>query len=132
MNIDSRDKIDFGKTDVSTLFIKLFIPTLLSLLFGGLLNLADGIFVGRGVGSDALAAVNVAAPIFMIGTATALLFGSGVSVVAAIHLSHNNIKAANINITQALTVSSFIMCIVAIIIILFPDTIDIFLEGKVA
>lgn len=130
MNIDSRDKIDFGKTDVSTLFIKLFIPTLLSLLFGGLLNLADGIFVGRGVGSDALAAVNVAAPIFMIGTATALLFGSGVSVVAAIHLSHNNIKAANINITQALTVSSFIMCIVAIIIILFPDTIVHLFGGK--
>ncbi len=70
-----RDSIDFGKENIPRLFLKLFVPTLLGLLFGAMLNLADGIFVGQGVGSDALAAVNVAAPVFMIGTGTALLFG---------------------------------------------------------
>ena len=70
-----RDSIDFGKENIPRLFLKLFVPTLLGLFFGAMLNLADGIFVGQGVGSDALAAVNVAAPVFMIGTGTALLFG---------------------------------------------------------
>ena len=59
-----RDALDFGRMNIPRLFIKLFVPTLLGLLFGALLNLADGIFVGRGVGSDALAAVNIAAPLF--------------------------------------------------------------------
>ena len=125
-----RDEIDFEKTDVSRLFFKLFVPTLLGLLFGGLLNLADGIFVGRGVGSDALAAVNVAAPVFMLATGTALLFGSGVSVVAAIHLSHGNIKAANINVTQALTVSVALLVVLALLCVFCPAVIAHLFGGE--
>lgn len=68
-----RDSIDFAKENIPRLFLRLFVPTFLGLLFGAMLNIADGIFVGQGVGSDALAAVNVAAPIFMIGTGTVLL-----------------------------------------------------------
>ena len=68
-----RDALDFGRMNIPRLFIKLFVPTLLGLLFGALLNLADGIFVGRGVGSDALAAVNIAAPLFLVATGLALV-----------------------------------------------------------
>lgn len=60
---DNRDALDFGTMNVPRLFVKLFIPTLMGLIFSAILNLADGIFVGKGVGSDALASVNVAAPI---------------------------------------------------------------------
>ena len=116
-----RDALDFGRMNIPRLFIKLFVPTLLGLLFGALLNLADGIFVGRGVGSDALAAVNIAAPLFLVATGLALMFGAGVSVVAAIHLSRGNQKAASINVTQALTVSVFLMTIVCIVVYLFPE-----------
>ena len=41
--------------NVPRLFVKLFIPTLMGLIFSAILNLADGIFVGKGVGSDAVA-----------------------------------------------------------------------------
>ncbi len=82
-----RDAIDFGRTSVPQLFVWLFIPTLTGLLFGSLLNVTDGIFVGRGVGSDALAAVNIVAPLFLLTTGVVLMFASGVSIVAAIHLS---------------------------------------------
>ncbi len=116
-----RDSIDFAREDIPRLFLRLFVPTLLGLLFGAMLNIADGIFVGRGVGSDALAAVNVAAPIFMIGTGTALLFGSGVSVVVAIHLSHGNYKAANINVTQAFTIATALMLVAALLVGFFPE-----------
>lgn len=115
-----RDSIDFAKENIPRLFLRLFVPTFLGLLFGAMLNIADGIFVGQGVGSDALAAVNVAAPIFLIGTGTALLFGSGVSVVVAIHLSHGNFKAANINVTQAFTISTALMLVAALLVGFFP------------
>ena len=104
-----RDSIDFARMDVSTLFRKLLIPTVLGLVFSAAFVITDGIFVGRGVGSDALAAVNITAPVFMITAGIGLMFGVGASVVAAIQLSRGKRKVAGINITQALVVSSLLM-----------------------
>ena len=96
-----RDSIDFGKSRIDPLFNSIFYPTLLSMVFASFFTVADGIFVGQGVGSNALAAINIVSPLFLITTGIALMFGVGVSVVASIHLSQGNNKAANINITQA-------------------------------
>ena len=111
-----RDSIDFGTTRIGPLFRGIFYPTLLSMVFTSLLTVVDGIFVGQGVGSDALAAVNIVAPLFLITSGLALMFGVGVSVIASIHLSQGNLKAANINVTQALVVSPLLMLILAIIL----------------
>ena len=96
---DNRDALDYGEMRVSKLFYKLFFPTLLGLLSSVLLNLADGIFVGQGVGSNALAAINI---------------------VAAVHLSKGNRKAANINVTQAFTVGLLLMLTIVVIVNVFP------------
>ena len=96
-----RDSIDFASMSVGRLFRKLFFPTLLGMVFSALFIITDGIFVGRGIGSDALAAVNITAPIFLVNTGMALMFGIGASVVASIHLSHGKLKVARINITQS-------------------------------
>ena len=82
-----KDSIDFGKMDVSKLFVKLLIPTVMGMVFSAIFIITDGIFVGKGIGSDALAAVNITAPLFLINTGVALMFGIGASVVASIHLS---------------------------------------------
>ena len=111
-----RDSIDYGKSKIEPLFHSIFFPTLLSMVFASLFTVADGIFVGQGVGSDALAAINIVAPLFLMTTGIALMFGVGVSVVASIHLSHGNNKAANINVTQAFEVASLLMTVFAIII----------------
>ena len=54
-----KDSIDFGSMNISTLFRKLLIPTVLGMVFSALFVITDGIFVGKGIGSDALAAVNI-------------------------------------------------------------------------
>ena len=93
-----KDSIDFGSMDISTLFRKLLVPTVLGMVFSAIFVITDGIFVGKGIGSDALAAVNITAPLFMIATGIGLMFGVGGSVVASIYLSQGKRKAANINI----------------------------------
>lgn len=118
---DNRDALDFGTMNVPRLFVKLFVPTLMGLIFSAILNLADGIFVGKGVGSDALASVNVAAPIFLVSTGIALLFATGVSIVAAVHLAQGKKKAASINVTQAFTVPAFILLLFSLAIFFFPS-----------
>lgn len=127
---DNRDALDYGEMRVPKLFRALFFPTLLGMVSMVLLNLADGIFVGRGVGSDALAAVNIAAPMFQIATGIALMFGSGVSVVAAVHLSKGNLKAANINITQAFTMGLLLMAFTLVLINVFPRQTCILFGGS--
>ena len=87
-----KDSIDFGSMNISTLFRKLLIPTVLGMVFSALFVITDGIFVGKGIGSDALAAVNITAPLFMIAAGIGLMFGVGASVVASIHLSQGNAK----------------------------------------
>ena len=114
-----RDSIDFGKSRVEPLFHSIFYPTLLSMVFASLFTVADGIFVGQGVGSNALAAINIVAPLFLITTGIALMFGAGVSVVASIHLSKGNNRAANINITQAFEVATLLITILAVTIYFF-------------
>ena len=109
-----RDRIDFGKAKIEPLFHSIFFPTLLSMVFASLFTVADGIFVGQGVGSNALAAINIVAPMFLITTGISLMFGVGVSVVASIHLSQGNNKAADLNVTQALEVGSLLMFLVTV------------------
>lgn len=41
-SMSERDSIDFGKTDISRLFVKIFLPTLASLMFGASVYVADG------------------------------------------------------------------------------------------
>lgn len=108
-----RDSIDFALQPVPLLFHRLLVPTLLGMVFNMAFILTDGIFVGHGVGPEGLAAINLVGPLMMLITGTGLMFGIGSTVVAAIHLSHNNVKAARINVTQAYiasTVISFLMC----------------------
>lgn len=97
-----RDAIDFGADSIPALFRKILVPTLLGMLCMSVMTTIDGVFVGHGVGSDALAAVNIFAPFWFIMSAIGLMFGIGCSVVASVHLSQGNVKAANINMTQTL------------------------------
>ena len=82
-----RDSIDFGKSRIDPLFNSIFYPTLLSMVFASFFTVADGIFVGQGVGSNALAAINIVSPLFLITTGIALMFGVGVSVSCGQHPS---------------------------------------------
>ncbi|MBQ8721850.1 MAG: MATE family efflux transporter [Paludibacteraceae bacterium] len=114
-----KDEIDFKNEPLGRLFAKIFVPTLLGMLSGAALNIADGMFVGLGIGSDALAAVNIVAPMYLLSSDVGLMFGTGASVVAAIHLSKGKIRTANINISQSIYVSMLIMAIVSVATFIF-------------
>ncbi|MDL2255901.1 MATE family efflux transporter [Parabacteroides sp. OttesenSCG-928-G06] len=105
---------------IGTLFRKQLVPTVLGMVFSALFIITDGVFVGRGIGSDALAAVNIAAPLFVFAAGLGLMFGMGGAIVASINLSRNKEKVANINATQSVIVSSLIMLAVSLVVILFP------------
>jgi len=114
-----RDSLDFKTMKVGSLFTKQLLPTMLGMIFSALFVITDGIFVGRGVGSDALAAVNIAAPLFVFAAGLGLMFGMGGAIIASINLAKGKEKVANINATQSVVVSSVIMLLVSLFVICF-------------
>lgn len=119
----NRDKLDFGSEKIGKLFRAMFFPTLVAMAFNSVLNLCDGMFVGHGVGSDALAAINIVAPIFLVCMGIGLMFGIGASVIGGIRLSENNDKAARIIITQALIVGVIVFILITMVCWLFSDQV---------
>lgn len=114
-----RDKLDFGKDNINKLFRAMFFPTLIGMVFNSILNLCDGMFVGHGVGSNALAAINIVAPLFLLCAGIGLMFGIGASVIGSIRLAENNVKAARIVMTQAYIAGTVIFGIVILVSLLF-------------
>lgn len=60
-----------------------------------LFTIVDGVFVGRGIGSDALGAVNIALPLVMIAMAVNMLTCIGGVTVAAIRFGRGDTAGAN-------------------------------------
>lgn len=106
-----RDSIDLGTVKIPRLFRLYLIPTLLGMLSLCAVTATDGIFVGRGVGSDALAAVNICIAPTMVIMGICMMLGVGASVVSSIHLASGNVKAARLNITQALAAAMLVVAV---------------------
>ena len=112
-----RDSIDFSSSDVGKLFRRFLFPTVMGMVFSAVFVITDGIFVGRGIGSDALASVNIVAPLFTLGTGLGLMFGMGGSVVASINLAQGKRRVAEINITQSLVLPALLIALLSALLI---------------
>jgi len=103
--------IDLGTEKVSKLFRSYFVPTLLGMLSLSAVTALDGVFVGHGIGSDGIAAVNICVPLLMVFTGVGLMSGAGASVAASILMSRGKMRAVRINVTQSVlfvTMFSFV------------------------
>ena len=85
----SEKEVRFGK------LLRYIIPTYLTSLFNTVYTIIDGIFVSAYVGTDALAAINIVYPIVNVLTGIALIFATGGSAVAALHIGGNRKKDAD-------------------------------------
>ena len=68
---------DLIQTEPGVLFRRYFLHSLLSTVMTAAFVLCDTIFIGRGVGSDGLAALNIALPCYTLMTAFAQMLGAG-------------------------------------------------------
>lgn len=74
-NINQKNPLAVEKT--GRLIARFAIPAIISMLVSSLYNIVDQIFIGQGVGMLGNAATNIAFPISIICTATALFLGIG-------------------------------------------------------
>ena len=73
----------FLTAPIGRLFLSIALPMAVVMSMGGILNVVDGVFVGRFIGAEALAAVSLAFPAVMLMSALATLAGGGMSSLLA-------------------------------------------------
>ncbi|MDE6693888.1 MAG: polysaccharide biosynthesis C-terminal domain-containing protein, partial [Muribaculaceae bacterium] len=115
--------LDYSQGKIGTLFMKIFIPTLLGMISTALITIIDGVFVGQGVGPDGIAAVNIIAPIYMVATGFGLMFGIGASVIAGMALAEGNRQRTDRVVSQSFAVVTVIMLLLIAVVLLCPQRV---------
>lgn len=95
--------------------IKYVVPTMLGSVSFFLFTIIDGIFVGRGVGTNALGAVNLMMPFVMVVNALFQLATIGGVTVVAIRFGRKDDAGANAAFMHALTgalIISAVLCLI--------------------
>ncbi len=91
-----KKKIDLHKDPIRKLFFYYFIPLAFSMISLSTYSMIDGMFVGKKLGKEAIAAVNIAWPIFPGLIAYELLFGFGAASIVGYFLGQNKTHRARL------------------------------------
>lgn len=110
-------------TTRSKKFVTYVVPTVLGQVSFLLFTIIDGIFVGQGVGTNALGAVNIVMPFVMIVNAVFMLTSIGGVTISAVRFGRGDIEGAN----QAFMNAMFFNTVFAVIL----SAIGIFFKAPI-
>ncbi len=108
-----------GKEKILKLIFKFSIPAVAGMAVNALYNVIDRIFVGRGVGSDALSGIAVTMPLMLTIMAFAMLVSIGTAVRVSIKIGEKKIEEAENIIGNAFTLSVIIGLALTVICFIF-------------
>ena len=99
------------------------LPTIVGMLVSSLYNVIARIFVGRGIGSLAIAATTVAFPIMIMLMAVSLLIGVGATALISLKLGEQKKDEAEKVAGNAMTMLILLPAILAVLFLLFTEPI---------
>lgn len=118
-----KNEKNLREKNIKKLFWQYAIPSVGMMIVMSVYFMVDSVFIGRGIGSDALAGLYLTIPFLMIGTTFTMSLAIGASIVISIYLSNKKYHEAS-NIFSTLF---FINVLIALFFILlaffFSDNI---------
>lgn len=108
-------------------FFRFMVPSILSMWIFALYSMVDGIFVSRGVGEYALAAVNLSMPFTIFMFSIGLLLATGSSTLINIFLGEGKPEKASNTFNQNLAILIVIGVVITIVTRLNLDRLAVFL-----
>ena len=88
------ERAELGRAAIGKLLIKMSIPATFAMIVNGLYNLVDTIFIGRGVGTEAIGGLALAFPAQMIIMGFGISIGQGAASVVSRNLgAENDVRA---------------------------------------
>lgn len=108
-NMKNTTELAEGK--IRPLMRKYFIPAFVGVVVNSLYNIVDRIYIGQGVGAEALSGVSVIFPIMLIMMGFSMLIGIGAGVMVSISLGRRDIPRAE----KTLGTSVVLMVVVSLL-----------------
>lgn len=112
---------------VRQLFYQYLIPAICATMVTSVYVLADTIIIGKGIGIEAMAALNIVLPLFNIFFGTGLLFGVGGSVLMSIARGRGEMQAGHRYFTVAVLLNVTACVLYTAIFLLYIEKIARFL-----
>lgn len=94
---------DLGVKSISKLLAQYSIPAIIASVATSLYNIIDSIFIGRGVGTMAIAGLAITFPLMNLVTAFCMLISAGGAAISSIFLGQKNYNRATDVINNVLT-----------------------------
>jgi putative MATE family efflux protein len=112
---------ELGEGRIGPLIARFALPSIIGMVVSALYNIVDRVFIGRGVGSLALAGVTVAFAFQLVQIAFAVLVGVGASALISISLGEGNKEKAERVLGNGFALNMAISLAMAILGIVFLD-----------
>ena len=112
-----------GNESVGKLLWQYSIPAIVGIVVMSLYNIIDRIFIGQGVGSDAIAGLAITFPVMNLSTAVGTLVGAGAAARISIVLGQNDKRKAELILGNSLVLTLLFGFIYILIFAIFLDDI---------
>lgn len=126
------EKTDLLDRNIKKTFFKYLIPSVGGMLGVSLYVLGDTMVVGRGLGDQGLAALNVSIPIINVFNGLGLLFGIGGATALSISRGRKQYKDVNNIFSKSMLMAGMVGLVLTLVGIFFLDELCYFLGASEA
>jgi putative MATE family efflux protein len=119
----------FTDGPLGTIYLKTALPIIFVMGMNGLLSIADALFLGIYVGPDALAAVTLMFPIYMLIVALSTLVANGMSSLLARSLGAGDVDGARATFAGAHGLAVVLGSILIMLFVLFGQPVALLTAG---
>ncbi|MBN2806055.1 MAG: MATE family efflux transporter [Prolixibacteraceae bacterium] len=112
---------ELGNAKVGLLIKKYYWPAFVSVIVSVLYNIVDRIFIGQGVGAEALSGLSIVFPVMLIIMAFGMLFGVGTGVQISISLGQNDPVKAQKTLGNGFSLMLLVSVFITVLIYLIED-----------
>ncbi len=120
---------DFLHRPVREIFFRYLLPSIFGTMVTSIYVLADTIMIGKGIGTVAMAALNIALPVYNIFFGLGLLFGVGGSVLMSISRGKGEKQQADAYFTASLLLTLGFLAVSMVICVVYMEDIAWLLGG---
>lgn len=118
---------DLLNGSVSKIFFRYLLPAIMANMVTSIYVLADTIIIGKGIGMEAMAALNIILPLFNIFFGIGLLFGVGGAVLMSIARGQGDYKLGECYFTLSVILTGVTSLLLTVLLWIFMEPIVRFL-----
>lgn len=124
--IDDRRLSELGEKPVLKLLMQYAVPAIVAMVASSLYNIIDGIFIGQGVGPQAIMGLALTLPVMNISAAFGAMVGVGGSTLLSVKLGEKNYDFARNILGNVVTMNIIVGALLGLFMIVFINPILMF------